>query len=278
MTASIPSPPSNSFDVGPLTIHYYGLLIGIGAVLAVIVARRRYEGRGGPTGVAERAGVWAVAMGLVGARLAYVSTHLDRFEGRPWAVLYVWEGGLAIFGGLLFGIAAVYVVVRRAGVGMWEFADAAAIGVPLAQAIGRWGNYFNQELYGTPTSLPWGLEIDPANRVAPYESFSTFHPTFLYESIWNLGLVGVLLWLDHARVFRAPGSILFAYLAGYGLGRFLIELIRTDTTFRLLGLSRNNWVALLVCVGASSILFLRERAARRAPGPAELGAPEGQAG
>ena len=264
--ASIPSPSSNTIGIGPLEIHFYGLLIATGALLAVFVARRRYAARGGSLEIADGAAFWALVVGFLGARLAYASTHLDRFEGRPWAILFIWEGGLALFGGLTLGALAAIVYLRRHNADVGAFADSAAVALPLAQAIGRWGNYFNQELYGTPTDLPWGLEIDPQNRVAPYEEFSTFHPTFLYESLYNLALVGVLLVLEKKRVFKRRGSLFIAYGIGYGFGRFMIELIRTDTTFRLLGLSRNNWVALILLVSASVVLYVYER---RGPEAAE---------
>lgn len=262
--ASIPSPPDNTFAVGPLEIHFYGLLIATGAMLAIAIGRRRYVARGGDLEVADGAAFWGLVCGFLGARLAYVSTHLDRFEGRPWAILFIWEGGLALFGGLTGGTVGSYLFLRRNNGDIAAFADSAAPALPLAQAIGRFGNYFNQELYGTPTTLPWALEIDPANRVSPYEEFSTFHPTFLYESLYNLVLVGILLLIDRKKVLKRRGSLIFVYGIGYGLGRFLLELIRTDTTFRLLGLSRNAYVALAVLIAAGVLLYLYERRAPEA--------------
>ena len=261
LLASIPSPDSNTFQIGPLEVHFYGLLIATGAMLALIMARRRYAARGGAIDVADGAAFWALVCGFLGARLAYVSTHLDSFDGRPWAILFIWEGGLALFGGLAGGALGAYVSLRRNGGDVAAFADSVAPAVPLAQAIGRFGNYFNQELYGTPTTLPWALEIDPENRVEAYQDFATFHPTFLYEAIYNLLLVGALLFIDKRKILKRQGSLIFAYGIGYGFGRFLLELIRTDTTFRLLGLSRNAYVALLVMVGAAVFLFIYERRA-----------------
>jgi prolipoprotein diacylglyceryl transferase len=261
LLASIPSPESNTFQIGPLEVHFYGLLIAAGAMLALVIARRRYAARGGDIDVADAAAFWALICGFLGARLAYVSTHLDRFDGRLWAILFIWEGGLALFGGLGAGALGAYISLRRNKGDVAAFADSVAPAVPLAQAIGRFGNYFNQELYGTPTTLPWALEIDPENRVAEYQEFATFHPTFLYESIYNLLLVGALLLIDKRRIFKRRGSLIFAYGIGYGFGRFLLELIRTDTTFRFLGLSRNAYVALLVMIGAAVLLFLYERRA-----------------
>jgi prolipoprotein diacylglyceryl transferase len=258
LLASIPSPESNTFQIGPLEVHFYGLFIAAGAMLALVMARRRYAARGGDIDVADAAAFWALICGFLGARLAYVSTHLDRFDGRLWAILFIWEGGLALFGGLGAGALGAYWSLRRNKGDVAAFADSVAPAVPLAQAIGRFGNYFNQELYGTPTSLPWALEIDPENRVAEYQEFATFHPTFLYESLYNLLLVGGLLLIDKKRILKRRGSLIFAYAIGYGFGRFLLELIRTDTTFRFLGLSRNAYVALLVMIGAAVLLFLYE--------------------
>jgi prolipoprotein diacylglyceryl transferase len=244
--AFIPAPPADRIWVGPLPIRFYGLLIAVGVLAAVHVTRRRYAARSGDPDLVDRVTVVAVGIGFLGARLAYVSTHLDRFVDRPWAALFIWEGGLAFFGGLTVGVIAGSLYLLRRQADVLTFADAAAPGVALAQAIGRWGNYFNQELYGTPTRLPWALQVDPAHRVTAYRDVATFHPTFLYESLWNLALVGVILLLDRRR--RARGTLALVYLSGYGLGRFLIELLRTDTTYRLFGLSRNSWVALAVCL------------------------------
>ncbi|MGH2752215.1 MAG: prolipoprotein diacylglyceryl transferase [Actinomycetota bacterium] len=262
--ASIPSPPSNTFSIGPLELHFYGLLIATGALLAAFIARRRYAARGGAIDVADGAAFWALVCGFLGARLAYVSTHVGNFEGRPWAILFIWEGGLALFGGLTGGALGAYFYLRRNQGDIGAFADSVAPALPLAQAIGRFGNYFNQELYGTPTTLPWALEIDPENRVAGYQDAATFHPTFLYESLYNLLLVAALLVIDKKRILKRRGSLIFVYGIGYGFGRFLLELIRTDTTFRLFGLSRNAYVALLVMLGGSVLLYLYER---RAPEP-----------
>ncbi|MGH2700052.1 MAG: prolipoprotein diacylglyceryl transferase [Actinomycetota bacterium] len=278
LLASIPSPESNTFNIGPLEVHFYGLFIAIGAMLAVFIARRRYAARGGAIEVADGAAFWALICGFLGARLAYVSTHLDRFDGRWWAILFIWEGGLALFGGLTGGALGAYFHLRKHGGDLPAFADAAAPALPLAQAIGRLGNYFNQELYGTPTTLPWALEIDPQNRVEPYQDSATFHPTFLYESLYNLVLVGVLLLLDRKRVFKPRGSLIFAYGIGYGFGRFLLELIRTDTTFRFLGLSRNAYVALAVMIGGAVLLYFYERRPARIDNRGESVEPDEAAG
>ena len=257
--ASFPSPSVNGIELGPLDLRAYGVLIATGVLVAWTLTRRRYEQMGGDPDLADLVALRAVVLGFVGARLAYVSTHLDRFAGDDWwRVIAIWEGGLALFGGLTLGTVAAIVVLRRHGGDVAAFADAAAVGVPLAQAIGRWGNYFNQELFGTPTTLPWAVEIAPAFRPEQYAQFATFHPTFLYESLWNLLLAGALLLVERRGSLRR-GTLFTLYLAGYGLMRFLLELIRTDTTFRLLGLSRNGWVSLVVVVAAVTFAVVRER-------------------
>ncbi|MGB5167962.1 MAG: prolipoprotein diacylglyceryl transferase [Acidimicrobiia bacterium] len=259
--ASIPSPSRNVIEVGPLTIHFYGIMIAIGVIVAVIVTRRRYERFGGSGETVERASIWAVVVGFLGARLAYVSTHTGDFLDRPWAMLYIWEGGLALYGGLVAGTIAAVIVLRRSRGDVFAFGDAVAVGLPLAQVIGRLGNYFNQELFGTPSTLPWAVEID-ANiaAAAGYPGFETFHPTFLYEALWNVFVtVGVILLLERrGKLFK--GSSFALYMILYGAGRFLMELMRTDTTFRFVGLSRNGWVSVgAVLVGAVLFWWMQQR-------------------
>ena len=263
--ASIPSPSFNELVIGPLTIHVYGITMGIAVATAYVLTVTRYERFGGDRRLAERAAFWAVVIGFLGARLAYVSTNTDKFSEDGWLFpIKIWEGGIALFGGLTFGTLAVLWVMRRAKGNFPLFLDAIAVGLPAAQAIGRWGNYFNQELFGTPTDLPWGLEIAARYRPAAYPDAATFHPTFLYESLWNIGVVFFLLWLEK-RVEMRRGRLFATYMVLYGIIRFLLELMRTDTTFRLLGLSRNGWVALLVCL-AGGFLIWRLRGPRAEDG------------
>ncbi|HEX8859224.1 MAG TPA: prolipoprotein diacylglyceryl transferase [Actinomycetes bacterium] len=255
--AFIPPPPTNGFHIGPLFFHFYGLAIAIGVLCAFWLARRRWQQAGRDPGEIEVAGIWAVVAGFIGGRLAYVSTHSGDFAGRWLHVFFIWEGGLALYGGLTLGILTGIFVAWRRGLPVLLALDAAIPGIPLAQAFGRWGNYFNQELFGTPTRVPWALEVEAGHRPAKYQAFATFHPTFLYESIWDLVIVGTLLWLSARRRLRT-GSIVLAYLAMYAFGRLLLELIRTDTTYRLFGLSRNAYVSLAVVLGAGVWLYLRE--------------------
>ncbi|MGH8912874.1 MAG: prolipoprotein diacylglyceryl transferase [Acidimicrobiia bacterium] len=254
---SIPSPSVNGFDIGPLRVTFYGVCIAVGVALAWSLLRRRYVSGGGDSQTVERIVLWMLVIGFLGARLGYVVTHSGRFADEWWKVIAIWEGGLAFFGGLTAGAVTAVVLSRTWGADLRLLTDAAAPALPLAQAVGRWGNYFNQELFGTPTELPWGLEIDPANRPAEYADAATFHPTFLYESLGNLILVGVILWCEQ-RYPAMRGRLLAIYLIGYGVLRFLMELLRTDTTFRLLGLSRNGWVSLgAIAVGVVVAVKLR---------------------
>lgn len=254
--AFIPSPPISEFHIGPLRVTFYGILVMAGVVVAWLIIKRRYEARGGDVAVAEKVVVRMVVWGFIGARLAYVSTHLSRFEGEWWKIIAIWEGGLALFGGLTAGAVALYVYGRRWGISFPDFLDSVAVGLPVAQAIGRWGNYFNQELFGTPTDLPWGVEIDPAHRPPAYPDAETFHPTFLYESLLNLALAGIIVWVGR-RYPSMRGRLIGVYFVGYGLIRFGMELLRTDTSFRFLGLSRNGWVSIgVVLIG---IVVLRWR-------------------
>lgn len=258
LLASIPSPSTNAIHIGPIRFTFYGAIIAVGVALAWRMTVRRYAEAGGDPMLAEKVLLRIVVFGFLGARTAYVSTHLSRFEGEWWKVIAIWEGGLALFGGLTAGAITAIVLMRRWGGSLPALLDGLAPAVPLAQAIGRWGNYFNQELFGTPTDLPWGLEIDPENRPAAYPDAETFHPTFLYESLWNLALSAFIIWLGK-RYPQLRGRLIAVYFAGYGLMRFLLELIRTDTTFRFIGLSRNGWVSIGVVI-LGVVIALRGRA------------------
>lgn len=256
--AAIPAPPISGIELGPLDLRFYGVLIASGAFLALQWTVRRYERMDGDAALAERAALAAILFGFLGARIGYVIPRFDRFIDRPLDILAIWQGGLALFGGLTAGTLAVILVTRRGGGDVRAMADAVAPALPLAQAIGRWGNYFNQELYGRPTDLPWALQVDPAfRRPAEFADEPTFHPTFLYESLWNLVLVGLIVRLDRRRTLPR-GALILVYAVGYGLGRFLTELLRIDTVERYAGLSRNNWLALLlIVIGIAGLLRMR---------------------
>jgi len=267
MLAAIPSPSQNVLEIGPLTIHFYGILIALGVIVAIVVSRQRYVRFNGDGQLFEKAAIWGVVIGFLGARAGYVATHTGRFFGddfRPWAVFFIWEGGLALYGGLLVGAITIIYIVRKHNGDVFAIGDATAIGIPLAQAIGRLGNYFNQELFGTPSDLPWAIIIDPSRRPPEYASFETFHPTFAYEALWNvLILVPLILFLER-RGKLAKGASFGVYVAMYALIRFLMELLRTDTTFRFVGISRNGWVSIAAIVfGLGWIWYTQRRAEKR---------------
>jgi len=252
--ASIPSPPVNDFQIGPLRVTFYGILVMTGVVVAWLITRNRFVARGGDAVLAERIIIRVVIWGFIGARVAYISTHLDRFADELWKVIAIWEGGIAIYGGLTAGAIALVYYARKWGASLPDLLDSVAPAVPAAQAIGRWGNYFNQDLFGTPTDLPWGLEIDPQTRPAAFPDAETFHPTFLYESVLNVILVFVIIWVGN-RFPEMRGRLIGVYFVGYGVIRFVMELIRTDTTFRFIGLSRNGWVSIAVIILGLLVLF-----------------------
>jgi len=252
--ASFPSPPINDFYIGPLRVTFYGILITIGVVVAWFITRNRYHARGGDTDVAEKIIIRMVVFGFIGARIAYVLPRIDRFLDEPLAVFRIWEGGIALFGGLTVGALALLYYGRKWEASFPDLLDALAPAIPVAQAIGRWGNYFNQELFGTPSDLSWAVEIDPEFRPPEYAGYETFHPTFLYESLLNLALAGLIVWAGN-RYQALRGRLIGIYLAGYGVIRFGMELIRTDTSFRFFGLSRNGWVSIAAIGIGLAVIF-----------------------
>jgi prolipoprotein diacylglyceryl transferase len=258
--ASIPSPPTNIIEIGPVDVHIYGLMIGLGVVASIIVTTRRYGRMGGDTAIAEKLLVWAVVAGVLGARIAYVAPRFSQITDRGfWRLFAIWEGGLALYGGLTAGVIVGVWLVRRNHGDVPMILDAAAIGIPLAQAIGRWGNYFNQELFGTPSELPWAVEIAERFRPAEYVDSATFHPVFLYESLWNLAVViPVVLWVER-RFHLRRGNLFLVYLIMYGLARFALEFIRTDNATIVMGMRANQLFAAAVVIVAAAILFLRQR-------------------
>ncbi len=260
--ASIPSPSRGTIDLGPLVIHMYGLMLLAGIVACIWVTGRRWVAQGGDWDLIFRVAVWGVGFGVLGARLYHDATSWSEVPDHWWGLFAVWEGGLGIWGGILFGALAGAVIVRRAGQSVTLMMDCAAPGLLVAQAIGRIGNWWNQELYGKPTDLPWGLEIDSEHRPVNYFDSPTFHPTFLYEAIYNLLGAVLLIWIGRKFRIRPPG--LFAlYAAFYSFGRFFEELLRIDPAHEFAGLRLNAWVSIVVFVGAMVFFvwwqFLRGR-------------------
>ena len=261
MFASIPSPGSGAIELGPLTFRAYGLLIALGVLAAVWLVGKRFQQRDMNPDHATGLAMWSVPAGLVGARLYHVITDWRDFEGRWLDAFKIWEGGLGILGGVIAGAVAGAAYMRRHNIDLATGFDVVAPALPLAQAIGRWGNWFNQELFGRPTDLPWALDIDNEHRPEDYITEDTFHPTFLYESLWNVALVLVLLKLDRMKVLK-PWGLFFTYLAGDSIGRLWIEAIRIDTASEIAGLRVNLWVFGLLLIAS---LFAVGKSIRREP-------------
>ncbi|MCU0270479.1 MAG: prolipoprotein diacylglyceryl transferase [Acidimicrobiales bacterium] len=264
LVASLPSPSDSEIVLGPLHLRAYGLMIALGVLAAVEIARRRWAARGGDPEDMVAIALWAVPAGLVGARVYHLLTDWSRYEGRREEMLQVWNGGLGIPGGLVAGVLVGVWVAHRRGIRLPVGLDAVAPAIPVAQAVGRLGNWFNQEIFGRPTDLPWALEVDDdIARRAGEAAGTTFHPTFLYEGLWNLALAGLLVLLDRRRVVR-PGRIFALYVAGYAIGRFLVESLRIDEATEILGLRVNTWTSLVTFTAVA--IFLAVRGLRRRPG------------
>ena len=282
--ASIPSPGSGVLDLGPLQIHAYGITLLVAIAACVWLTGTRWVRRGGDWDLIFRVAVWGVAAGIVGARAYHVLTSWDQVPDEWWGPFAIWEGGLSVWGGIGLGTIVGAIVVRRSGESVRALMDAVAPGLLLAQAIGRIGNWWNQELYGKPTDSAWALEIDPDHRLPGYQDEPTFHPTFLYELLYNLVGVAVLLLLERRFRFRPPA--LFAlYVSIYTIGRFFIEMLRIDPSHQWGPWRLNSWVALVVFV-CSTAFFIwwqfirrgpdaRERAAARPKGPT-MAVPRGR--
>jgi prolipoprotein diacylglyceryl transferase len=244
---SIPSPSTNIWHIGPLPIRAYALCIIAGIIVAMIIATRRWRARGGTADSLELMVVVGVPFGIVGARLYHVITDYQLYFGpgrHPLDALKIWQGGLGVWGAIAFGVLGGYLVARRRRIAFPAVLDAVAPAILVAQAIGRLGNWFNQELFGRPTTLPWALQIAPQYRPEGYEQFTTFHPTFLYEMLWNLAAAALLVWLD--RRFRlGHGKVFALYVLLYTGGRFWIEALRIDTVNEIGGFRLNNYTALI---------------------------------
>ena len=248
---SIPSPSQGVWEIGPVPIRAYALCIIAGIVVAVWLGERRWIARGGKPGQVGDIAVWAVPFGIVGGRLYHVITDYGNYFGdgkEPITALYIWQGGLGIWGAIALGGVGAYIGARRAGIKFLPLADALAPGIALAQAIGRLGNWFNQELFGKPTDVAWALEIpDESRRPKGYVQYDTFHPTFLYELLWNVGVAGFVIWAD--RRFRLGHGRAFAlYVAGYCAGRGWIEYLRIDPVEAddVFGLRLNVWTSIIL--------------------------------
>jgi prolipoprotein diacylglyceryl transferase len=263
--AFLPSPSFNGFHVGPLFVHMYGLMYVLAVTAAVLISARRWEALGGSRDLAYEAALWGFPAGIIGGRLYFLATSWNEIPPHWWGPFAVWKGGLGVWGGIAAGVLVGIWRLRRHHANIPLFMDAAAPGLLVAQTIGRLGNYFNQELYGLPSRLPWALEIDAAHRAnlaLAYQHYTTFQPTFLYEIIWNLLLAAALVWLGHHREIKAPG--LFAlYVSGYSLARIGEELVRIDPAHHILGMRLNFYIATLLFL-AGLVWFVR---IQRRPAP-----------
>ena len=269
---SFPSPAEGVWHLGPVPLRAYALCIIAGIVLAVWLGERRWVARGGRHGDVTEIATWMVPFGVIGGRIYHVITTPDAYfgdGGTPLHALYIWNGGLGIWGAIALGGVGAWIGCRRRGIPLPAFADALAPGIVLAQAVGRLGNYFNQELFGKPTDLPWAVAIDVAHRPEGYAGQPTYHPTFLYELLWNVGVAALVIWADR-RYRLGHGRAFAVYVAAYTVGRGWIEALRIDPAHTFLGLRLNDWTSLIVLIGAVCYFVV---SARRRPGretPEEL--------
>jgi prolipoprotein diacylglyceryl transferase len=261
---SIPSPSSSTFDIGPLSIHFYGLTLLVAIAAAVAITGLRWTRRGGDWDLIFRVAVWGVAFGIVGARLYHVVTSWNELPDEWWGPFAIWKGGLGVWGGIGLGCIVGAIVAHRSGASVARLADCVAPGLLVAQGIGRFGNWWNQELFGKPTSLPWGLEIDPANRPIDYVDKSTFHPTFLYEALWCFAAAGLLLLIERRFKGRIrPGNLFALYVLVYSIGRLWIETLRIDPSHEIAGIRLNVFVAAAAIVLSAAFFVVWQRRWKR---------------
>jgi len=249
---AIPSPSTGVWHLGPFPLRAYAFAILLGIVVALWMTRRRWIERGGEPDTTLEIAFWAVPFGIVGGRIYHVITSPDAYfgvGGDPVRALYIWEGGLGIWGAVALGGVGAWIGCRRQGVRLAPWADALAPGLLVAQAIGRLGNWFNQELYGGPTTLPWGLRIDAAHMPVGDPAGTLYHPTFLYEMVWNLAGAALLIWLDR-KLQLGYGRVFLLYIVIYTSGRLWIEMLRIDPAHEFLGLRINVWTSIIVGLGA----------------------------
>lgn len=273
LIAALASIPSPSFDsLGPFRL--YGLCIALGVIAAVTLSAHRWERKGGDPDDIYSIAIWAVPAGVIGSRIYHVATDWKSYQDDWIDAFKITQGGLGIPGGIFFGVLVGYLVVRVRKLPARQLLDCVAPALPLAQAIGRLGNYFNQEVFGRPTDLPWGLEIAPEHRPADYPASETFHPTFLYEGLWNVGLCVFLIWFDRKRKVP-PGYLFPMYVLGYAIGRLWVESLRSDPASLILGVRINIWMSVIVGLIALVVLVigLRRTPAASLPEAAWL-APE----
>lgn len=273
---SIPAPSGNVWYLGPFPLRAYALAIIIGIIVAWKVLDTRYVRRGGPKDASIDIAIWAVIFGVIGGRLYHVITDWQLYfaEGRnPVDALRIWNGGLGIWGAVALGALGAFIGARRLGLRLAPIADALVPGLLAAQAIGRFGNYFNQELFGRPTTLPWGLEVDTAHIPAGYAEGTLFHPTFLYESLWCLVGIAVLLWAEKRFDLRG-GQLFGAYLMWYTAGRVWIEALRIDTAHHILGLRLNMWTSMAIFALGLAVLVICRRRLQRDPHADDIFLPQ----
>ena len=274
MVELIPSPTTSTLSIGPLTIHFYALCIITGIAVAIWLGRWRYANLGGNPDEVSEVAIWAVPFGIIGGRIYHVISSPQQYfgeNGNPVDALRIWQGGLGIWGAISLGAIGAYVYFKThtTTLSFAKLLDCLAPGVIIAQAIGRIGNYFNQEVFGKPTTLPWALEIEAKNRPVGYEEFATFHPTFLYELLWCLLIAFLLIKLPGFlnSISRNPGDIFALYIAGYTAGRFWIEALRIDEANYILGLRLNIWVSIIVFASAVIYLYRSKRGVNRVDSP-----------
>jgi len=256
---SIPSPSFNTLSLGPFEFRMYGLSIALGVIAAIWISSKRWEARGGDPSDIGAIAIWAVPAGVIGARMYHVATDWKTYDDGEWAeALKIWNGGLGIPGGIALGVIVGAIVAKRRGLDVVALMDVVAPALPVAQAIGRLGNWFNQELFGRPTSLPWGLEVSPDKVFAAgYAPGTLFHPTFLYEALWNLALAGFLVLIERKKKLY-PGELFTLYVLGYAIGRLWVESLRIDEASLIFGVRINIWVAIIVAL-VTLIVFSTRR-------------------
>jgi prolipoprotein diacylglyceryl transferase len=260
LPAYIPSPSQGVWHIGSLPIRGYALCIIAGVIVAAYVGDARLVARGGQKGRIADVATWAVPFGLVGARIYHLATNPEIYWGKngsgTLAAFKIWDGGLGIWGGILFGAWGAWIACRRYGISYAVVADSLAPALPLAQAVGRWGNWFNQELYGRPSGLPWALKIDPAHREARYATVATYQPTFLYECIWDIGTALIVIAVDR-RVHFTRGRAFALYVMIYTVGRGWIVALRIDDAHKFFGLRLNDWTSIVVFLAALVFFVVR---------------------